>query len=141
MEGRNLYFFTAAQMVAVAALLWLVFSLPSAWNLQRAIGTALVIAGISGIAVARYQLGKSFAIGARARHLVTRGLYSKIRHPIYGFGAVMVAGFVLAIQRPIFWLVFAALAVMQTLRARREARVLEAAFGDTYREYRRKTWF
>jgi len=29
----------------------------------------------------------------------------------------------------------------QTIRARREARVLEAAFGDEYREYRRKTWF
>jgi protein-S-isoprenylcysteine O-methyltransferase Ste14 len=33
------------------------------------------------------------------------------------------------------------MAVIQTLRARREERVLEAAFGDTYLEYRRKTWF
>jgi protein-S-isoprenylcysteine O-methyltransferase Ste14 len=30
---------------------------------------------------------------------------------------------------------------MQTFRARREAQVLEGAFGDAYREYRRKTWF
>jgi protein-S-isoprenylcysteine O-methyltransferase Ste14 len=30
---------------------------------------------------------------------------------------------------------------VQTLRARREAQVLEAAFGDAYRDYRRKTWF
>jgi protein-S-isoprenylcysteine O-methyltransferase Ste14 len=30
---------------------------------------------------------------------------------------------------------------MQIWRARREAQVLEAAFGDAYREYRRKTWF
>jgi protein-S-isoprenylcysteine O-methyltransferase Ste14 len=30
---------------------------------------------------------------------------------------------------------------MQTIRARREAQVLEAAFGDAYREYRRHTWF
>jgi len=29
----------------------------------------------------------------------------------------------------------------QTVRARREARVLEATFGDAYREYRRTTWF
>jgi protein-S-isoprenylcysteine O-methyltransferase Ste14 len=30
---------------------------------------------------------------------------------------------------------------MQALRAHREAQVLDAAFGDSYREYRRKTWF
>jgi protein-S-isoprenylcysteine O-methyltransferase Ste14 len=29
----------------------------------------------------------------------------------------------------------------QVIRARREAHVLEEAFGDAYREYRRKTWF
>jgi protein-S-isoprenylcysteine O-methyltransferase Ste14 len=34
-----------------------------------------------------------------------------------------------------------AIIVMQTFRARHEARVLEAAFGDAYREYRRNTWF
>jgi protein-S-isoprenylcysteine O-methyltransferase Ste14 len=30
---------------------------------------------------------------------------------------------------------------MQIFRAKNEARVLENAFGDEYREYRRKTWF
>jgi protein-S-isoprenylcysteine O-methyltransferase Ste14 len=30
---------------------------------------------------------------------------------------------------------------IQILRARREARVLEAAFGDAYRECRSHTWF
>jgi protein-S-isoprenylcysteine O-methyltransferase Ste14 len=30
---------------------------------------------------------------------------------------------------------------MQVWRARNEARVLEAKFGDTYRQYRAKTWF
>jgi protein-S-isoprenylcysteine O-methyltransferase Ste14 len=29
----------------------------------------------------------------------------------------------------------------QVIRACREARVLETAFGDAYREYRSKTWF
>jgi protein-S-isoprenylcysteine O-methyltransferase Ste14 len=33
------------------------------------------------------------------------------------------------------------LVIGQTVRGRREAQVLEAAFGDEYREYRRKTWF
>ena len=141
MEGRQLHIFTAVQIVAVAALLWIIFTRPGAWDLQRVAGTALIIAGIAGIATARYQLGKSFALRAKAHQLVTHGVYSKIRNPIYVFGAVMIVGVVLVLHRPILWLLLAAIVIMQTLRARREAQVLEAAFGDAYREYRRKTWF
>ncbi|HTC57181.1 MAG TPA: isoprenylcysteine carboxylmethyltransferase family protein [Candidatus Sulfotelmatobacter sp.] len=141
MEGRALYIFTVIQIVAIAAALWLVFSMPGPWDFQRCIGAALMILGIAGIVTARYQLGKSFAIRAKAHELVTRGIYSKIRNPIYVSGAVLLAGFVLLLHRPMLWLVFLALIIMQTFRARREAKVLEAAFGDAYREYRRKTWF
>jgi protein-S-isoprenylcysteine O-methyltransferase Ste14 len=57
------------------------------------------------------------------------------------FGTLLFAGFVLVIHRPVLWLGVVAIAVMQKLRARREARVLEAAFGNAYRDYRRRTWF
>src|SRR5580693_9989004 len=102
---------------------------------------AQMIVGAAGIATARFQLGKSFSLTAKAHQLVTHGIYSKIRNPIYVSGGVMLAGFVLVLHRPVLWLVLLALIVMQTLRAHREAKVLEAAFGDAYREYRRKTWF
>jgi protein-S-isoprenylcysteine O-methyltransferase Ste14 len=141
MEGRHLYVFTAVQTVAAAAILWFVFSISGPWDLQRVVGAALVVAGVGGIAVARYQLGSSFALRAEAHQLVTHGIYSKIRNPIYVFGAVMLAGFALVLHRPILWLLLLAIVIMQTLRARREAHVLEAAFGDAYREYRRQTWF
>jgi protein-S-isoprenylcysteine O-methyltransferase Ste14 len=141
MEDRPLYVFTAVQIVAVAALLWYVFSLPGPWGLQRCIGVTLMFIGIGGIVTARRQLGKSFAIRAAARQLVTHGIYSKIRNPIYVFGSVMIAGFLLVLHRPIYWLFLVVLVVLQTLRAHREAKVLETAFGDAYREYRRKTWF
>jgi protein-S-isoprenylcysteine O-methyltransferase Ste14 len=85
--------------------------------------------------------GRSFSIKAEAHRLVTTGLYSKIRNPIYVFGMVMITGMILVLQRPEGWLVLVAAIVGQTIRARREAQVLEAAFGDEYREYRRKTWF
>jgi protein-S-isoprenylcysteine O-methyltransferase Ste14 len=141
MNNRNHYAFSIAQIVAVCALLWFLFSLPKTWDLQRDIGTTLVVLGIIGLAVARYQLGRSFAIRAEAYQLVTRGIYSKIRNPIYVSGTILFAGIVLIIHKPVGWLLVLAIIVLQTVRARREARVLEAAFGDAYREYRRKTWF
>jgi protein-S-isoprenylcysteine O-methyltransferase Ste14 len=141
MEDRRLYIFTAVQIVAVVALLWFVFLLPGSWDLQRCVGAGLMLIGIGGIVTARYELGKSFAIKAEAHQLVTHGIYSKIRNPIYVFGTVMIAGFLLILHRPIYWLFLVFVVVIQIIRAHREAKVLEAAFGDAYREYRGKTWF
>ena len=90
------------------------------------------------LAVARYQLGKSFSLRAEAHALVTTGLYSKIRNPIYVAGLIMIFGLIVALQKPALWIVMVAVLIAQTVRARREAQVLEAAFGDEYREYRRK---
>ncbi|HUO27265.1 MAG TPA: isoprenylcysteine carboxylmethyltransferase family protein [Candidatus Aquilonibacter sp.] len=141
MEGRRLYIFTAFQIIGMGVVVWLLFTWHSPWDLERWVGSGLVVAGIAGIATARYQLGKSFSIKAEAHKLVTRGLYSKIRNPIYVFGVLLFAGFVMVVQKPILWLLVIIIVAGQTVRARREARVLEAAFGDEYREYRRRTWF
>ncbi len=141
MEARRIYIITGIQIAAVFAVCWFLFTWSNPWNTQRYIGTALVMVGLSLIAVARYQLGKSFSVKAEAHRLVTSGLYSKIRNPIYVFGMVTITGMILVLQRPEGWLVLVAAIVGQTIRARKEAQVLEAAFGDAYREYRRKTWF
>ncbi|MGA1987102.1 MAG: isoprenylcysteine carboxylmethyltransferase family protein [Candidatus Sulfotelmatobacter sp.] len=141
MQDRHRHAFTAIQLVGVVALFWLLITLQTPWNTQRYAGTVLAVVGLIFIGIARYQLGKSFSIKPEAHALVTTGLYSKIRNPIYVFGMVMLTGLVLVLQRPVGWLVVVAGVIGQSIRARREARVLEAAFGDEYREYRRKTWF
>ncbi|HEV3306240.1 MAG TPA: isoprenylcysteine carboxylmethyltransferase family protein [Candidatus Sulfotelmatobacter sp.] len=141
MGGRSFYLFAALQIVVVCAVLRFVFTMPGPWDLSRSLGITLILIGIGGIALARYQLGRSFAIRSEAHKLVTHGVYSKIRNPIYVFGTTAIAGFVLVLHQPIGWLVLLAIIVLQIVRARREARVLEAAFGDAYREYRSKTWF
>jgi protein-S-isoprenylcysteine O-methyltransferase Ste14 len=141
MENRHIYAFTAVQIAAVLGLPWFLLTLSRPWNTSRYIGTVLVVVGLSGIVVARYQLGKSFSVKAEAHKLVTTGLYSRIRNPIYMFGMVLITGMILILGRPVGWFVLVAAIVGQTIRARREARVLETAFGDEYREYRRKTWF
>jgi len=66
---------------------------------------------------ARRQLGAAFSVRPEARHLVTQGLYSRIRHPIYVFGSLAYFGSLLAL------------------------RVLAGAFGAEYAAYRSKTWF
>jgi protein-S-isoprenylcysteine O-methyltransferase Ste14 len=141
MEGRPLYILNALQILTAAVVLWMLVTWKTPWNATRYLGTVLTAAGASLIGVARYQLGKSFSARAEAHKLVTRGLYSKIRNPIYVFGNLMVAGLLLVLQRPVLWIILAILIVVQTIRARREAQVLEAAFGEPYRQYRSKTWF
>jgi protein-S-isoprenylcysteine O-methyltransferase Ste14 len=141
MDSRHFYVFTGFQIVAVCGIFWFLFTWAAPWNPQRYVGTALVVVGLLFIGIARYQLGRSFSVKAEAHELVTTGLYSKIRNPIYVFGMVMITGMILILGRPEGWLVLIAAVVGQTIRARREARVLEAAFGDAYREYRSKTWF
>jgi protein-S-isoprenylcysteine O-methyltransferase Ste14 len=111
------------------------------WSRMRWIGAGMIVAGFAFWTVAHVQLGASFTASAQARKLVTRGLYSRIRNPIYVFGSIGIAGIFLFLQMPWLLLVFLALIPMQIFRARNEARVLENAFGEDYREYRKKTWF
>lgn len=114
---------------------------PEMWTPVRVMGLCLIVAGFVLWTIARFQLGASFAVKAEARHLVTSGLYSKIRNPIYVFGSWVIVGGILAFGKPMWLLIFVLLIPLQIWRARKESAVLEAAFGDEYRKYRAGTWF
>ena len=116
-------------------------SMPGPRDAMRWVGLGLGVAGLSGVLFARYTLGRSFSIRAKATELVTRGVYSRIRNPIYVFGIVFAVGLFLMVRKPYLWLVLPLFVGLQIIRARQEARVLEAKFGDAYREYRERTWF
>jgi len=109
---------------------------PSQW-----LGLALALLGLGGAVIARWTLGSSFSVTPQARQLVTRGIYSKLRNPIYVFGNVFIAGLLFIVGSPYLWIVLVVVIILQTVRARKEARVLEAKFGDEYRRYRDGTWF
>jgi protein-S-isoprenylcysteine O-methyltransferase Ste14 len=105
------------------------------------IGLALSLFGFAGVIWARHTLGRSFSIKAKATELVTNGIYSKIRNPIYVFGVIVIAGLILMLRYPVLWVALVISIPLQIIRARHEAHVLEAKFGEAYREYRRQTWF
>jgi protein-S-isoprenylcysteine O-methyltransferase Ste14 len=91
--------------------------------------------------VARWQLGDAFSVAPEARQLVTRGLYSKIRHPIYVFGTLAFLFVVLALQGWPALIIWVMVILIQVGRARREERILAETFGEEYTSYRSRTWF
>jgi protein-S-isoprenylcysteine O-methyltransferase Ste14 len=131
----------APQVIGSAVLVTLILSYQVPWNATRYIGLTITVLASVLFLTARYQLGESFSINPQARQLVTSGVYSRIRNPLYVFSTLMILGAVIAYQQPVFLLIPAAIVVVQATRAHREAKVLEAAFGDAYREYRKRTWF
>jgi protein-S-isoprenylcysteine O-methyltransferase Ste14 len=141
MNDSKFYGFLAVQMALILGLVCFVILWKGPWNSARYAGLALVVTGIVFFLTARFQLGKSFSVTAQARKLVTHGLYAKIRNAIYVFSSMMVLGVLLVVQKSILFLFLAVLIVIQTWRAHKEAQVLEAKFGDEYREYRRHAWF
>jgi protein-S-isoprenylcysteine O-methyltransferase Ste14 len=126
-------------IVTVASLL--VYAPEVDWSTAKVIGA--VIAGISipFFVLARWQLGGSFSVKAKASRLVTTGLYSRIRNPIYVFGGLFLVGMSLffSVWGPL--VVALVLVPLQVVRARREERVLAEAFGEEYAGYKSKTWF
>jgi protein-S-isoprenylcysteine O-methyltransferase Ste14 len=124
---------------AIGTLLWQ--HPPLAWTALPIAGLSLLIVGFILWTVARFQLGASFAVKAEARQLVTRGLYSKIRNPIYVFGSMVMAGGILVFGKPVWLLIFLLVIPLQISRTGKESAVLESAFGEEYRKYRAGTWF
>jgi protein-S-isoprenylcysteine O-methyltransferase Ste14 len=110
-------------------------------NLHHFVGAAIAIPAFALWMLARYQLGASFAVRAEAKKLVTHGLYSKIRNPIYLFGGLAFTGVFIAMGKYLLAAIFAAANLGQYSRIKREEKVLAEAFGEEYRAYKARTWF
>ncbi len=128
-------------LVGTGLVVTLLLFRPAEWTAMQSIGVVIAVAGFCLWTVARFQLGASFSVSAQARQLVTKGLYSKIRNPIYVFGSMVLIGVILILGKPVWLLIFVVIIPLQLWRAKKEAAVLEAAFGEEYRKYRASTWF
>lgn len=124
------------ELLLIAVWFWFV-----TWTPMKAVGGVMVVGSMLLLIVARVQLGNSFSVRAKATQLVTTGLYSRLRNPIYLCGIVLFCGIALLLES--WWplLILVVLVPMQRMRARREAEVLRERFGEEYERYRRGTWF
>jgi protein-S-isoprenylcysteine O-methyltransferase Ste14 len=127
--------------LAVAAVVFGRQAATRPWTLWQIAGLSIATPSLLLLVLARIQLGRAFSIRAKASTLVTTGLYSRIRNPIYVFGGLVIAGIIIFTGRPILLLILFVLIPVQILRARSESRVLEQKFGAEYAEYKRRTWF
>jgi len=103
-------------------------------------GLCLSLLGASVCLWALWHLRTSFSIMAEARRPVASGPYRLVRHPLYLGEALMMLGLCLMIGTVSAILFWAALVVLQLVRARIEERKLSRQFED-YRAYCRKTRF
>lgn len=111
------------------------------WTRMRISGCIVAIIALILLTVARLQLGASFSVRPQATRLVTTGIYSYIRNPIYLFSVVFLVGLGLFLPSWLPVLLLVVVIPLQMRRARQEASVLEAAFREEYRAYRDGTWF
>jgi protein-S-isoprenylcysteine O-methyltransferase Ste14 len=107
----------------------------AAWD---AASLALLVAGHILCAVTMLHLGRSFSVMPEARRLVTAGLYSRVRHPLYMAEAVATLGVFLQYRSLGAVLLVAAQFAVQLWRMREEEKVLEAQFPE-YAGYRART--
>ena len=98
--------------------------------LQTLIGTSLVVLGTAFSIIAVGTLGRSFSIMAEARRLVTRGVYSIVRHPLYLAEEIAVLGIVVKVFSLPAVLLLTLHVAIQIRRMENEETVLKNAFPE-----------
>jgi protein-S-isoprenylcysteine O-methyltransferase Ste14 len=137
--NRGVVLVMVVPLVGIAILIYK-FAHPP-WSLLRVAGLVLLVPALALLTVARFELGNSFSVKPQAKNLVTHGIYSRIRNPIYFFGTFVFVGLFLFLERTGLLLLIVPVLILQIIRARAESRVLEEQFGEEYRRYRASTWF
>lgn len=111
-------------------------------TVQQIIGGAMGLFGLVIALMSFRALGRNFRVFAAPRRsgtLVTTGIYSSIRHPMYTGAILMFLGYLLyfgSLFSVPLWLTFTVLYVVKSVK---EERILADRFPE-YDEYRKHTW-
>jgi protein-S-isoprenylcysteine O-methyltransferase Ste14 len=102
-------------------------------------GAALIIAGVGLVVLARRELaqqGQPTDPGLPTSKLVTTGVFSSSRNPLYLGGVAILAGIALVINLPwVLVLLLPALVTCHYVLIAPEERYLAAKFGEEYQTY------
>jgi len=110
-------------------------------DLIAQIGLLLTLLGLGIWWIAHLTLGDSFALLPQAKRLVAKGIYKKLRHPIYVGLSLTAIGLAIVSSSPILMGIAIVAVISSVWRAFAEEKVLLQKFGDSYSEYKRQTWF
>mgnify|MGYP001296082001 CR=1 FL=1 len=128
---------------------WVSFLMPAGYLekpfLQMA-GIAILFLALVWIAVAQYQMSNSWRIGIDEKHktdLVTGGIFSISRNPIFLGMLTTLFGLFLVIPNAITFMVFITGFIVVQIQVRLEEEFLLKTHGDDYKNYCTKTkrWF
>ena len=106
------------------------------WSL--AFGFMLAVLGYAGTLWCYHAMGNTWRIGINAKEkttLVRSGPYRRVRHPIYLFQIVMLAGAALLLPTPASVFILALHGICVLIKATDEERYLTTVHGDAYRDY------
>ncbi len=110
---------------------------PLSWAAAQWAGLGLVVAGFGLAVCGLAQLGRPENVD----HLVTGGVFRRLRHPMYTGFVFWIAGWVL-FHGAVASVPIALVCIGNVLYWRRlEERALEARYGEDFRRYRQRTWF
>ncbi len=127
---------TVLPVVMIAV--WIAMRREGPWNLMRFLSVLLIVVALGILVLARIQFEKQ---SSKHPGLVTRGVYSRVRHPIYVFSSLAFLGLLLYLNVPEGILLLLPIELVLFHRARREEQELEAFYGEQYQRYKQKTWF
>jgi protein-S-isoprenylcysteine O-methyltransferase Ste14 len=102
------------------------------------LGTALVVAGYAGTHWCYASMGDTWRMGinrGEKTRLVTLGPYKRIRHPIYGFQAVILLGVVVLLPSLLALIIIPLHLVCVWIKAGDEESYLVKVHGQTYLDY------
>ena len=111
-------------------------------NSLMIIAFILLILGTIVLFISLINLGKYYTPSPIPKGLVTKGIYSKVRHPIYLSLEILFIGLSLLFKSLVGLLLTVLLIIpFHLYRKRKEEKLMLEKFGKQYIEYKKRTWF
>lgn len=133
-------YFLPVSLTVISAYFWVNFI---EINFIKIIGLTINMLGLIMWWTGKLTLAQNWNVGfgkPKLSQLVTHGIYSKVRHPMYwGINLTLVG---LALIYPKIWFIVISLIVIFyfIFRMKRENKYLMETLGEEYQNYKNKTW-